>query len=181
VNPVDWHGLWAFSVHPLELVLRGSVVYLALFALFRFVLRREAGTMGIADLLLVVLVADAAQNAMAGEYTSLGEGLVLVATLAGWNWALDWFGFRSNAVRRLADPEPLVLVRRGRLVSVNLARELLTVPELMAGLREHGIDKLRDVKMARLEPDGQISVIRYPASHDGEAEDAPPRHAGINR
>lgn len=156
----DWHALFGFGVHPLELVLRGTLVYWFLFLLFRFVLRRDAGALGIADILLLVLVADASQNAMAGGYGSIAEGFVLVTTLMAWNWLVDWASFRFNVVRRFAEPAPLVLVRRGRLIARNLRREYVTVPELMAGLREHGIDKLAEVKMARMEPDGAISVIR---------------------
>lgn len=162
----DLHSLFHFGVNPLELVLRGSAVYWFLFVLFRFVLRRDAGSLGIADILLLVLIADASQNAMAGGYETVLDGFVLVATLIGWNWLLDWASFRFNAVRRFAEPPPLVLVRRGRILARNLRREFVTVPELMASLREHGIEKLADVKMARMEPDGVISVIRRDGGHD---------------
>ena len=152
--------LFGFQLHPLELVLRGSAIYWALFLLFRFVLRRDAGALGIADVLLLVLIADASQNAMSGSYQSISEGLLLVGTIAGWNWLMDWASFRFPRVARFAEPGPLVLVRRGRMVPRNLRREFITVPELMATLREQGVDKLADVKIARMEPDGQISVIR---------------------
>lgn len=164
----DWLDLFRFSLHPLELVLRGSAVYWGLFLLFRFVLRRDTGSMGIADILLLVLIADASQNAMAGGYESISDGAVLVLTIAGWSWLMDWASFRFNLVRRLAEPVPLVLVRRGRLVSRNLRAEHITVPELMAALREHGVDKLAEVKMARMESDGTISVIRQTPPEDGD-------------
>lgn len=151
---------FALELHPLELVLRGTAMYWFLFLLFRFVLRRDAGSVGIADILLLVLIADAAQNAMAGGYQSVPDGIVLVSTIAGWNWLLDWGSYRSRWLRQLAEPPPLVLVRRGRMVPRNLRREHITVPELMACLREHGVEKLAEVKIARMEPDGQISVIR---------------------
>lgn len=165
----DLHSVFHFGVNPLELVLRGTAVYWFLFLLFRFVLRRDAGSLGIADILLLVLIADASQNAMSGGYETVLDGFVLVATLIGWNWLLDWASYRFNAVRRFAEPRPLVLVRRGRILARNLRREFVTVPELMASLREHGIDKLADVKMARMEPDGVISVIRRDG---GEADSA---------
>jgi uncharacterized membrane protein YcaP (DUF421 family) len=152
--------LFAVHVSVLELVVRGTVLYWFLFLLFRFVLRRDAGSLGIADILLLVLIADASQNAMSGGYQSLSEGLVLVGTIAGWNWLMDWAAYRFEVVRRFSEPGPLVLVRRGRMIVGNLRRESITTPELMASLREQGIDKLADVKMARMEPDGQISVIR---------------------
>ncbi|MFT3664563.1 DUF421 domain-containing protein [Piscinibacter sp.] len=160
---------FSLQLHPLELVLRGSAMYWFLFLLFRFVLRRDAGSVGLADILLLVVVADASQNAMAGSYTSVPDGIVLVSTIAAWNWLLDWGGYRSRWIRRLAEPPPLVLVRHGRLMRRNLRREFITVPELMASLREHGIEKLADVKIARMEPDGQISVIH--AGRRGAAAD----------
>jgi uncharacterized membrane protein YcaP (DUF421 family) len=92
---------------------------------------------------------------------------VLVATIAGWNWAMDWLSFRYNAVRRLTEAPPLTLVRRGRIQARNLRREYVTIPELMAALREHGIDKLADVKMARMEADGGITVIRSDSGSGG--------------
>jgi uncharacterized membrane protein YcaP (DUF421 family) len=164
----DLAAMFGVSLSPLELMLRGSAMYWALFLLFRFVLRRDAGALGIADILLLVLIADASQNAMSGGYTSVGEGLILVGTIAFWSWLTDWAAYRWPAARRFADPAPLVLVRRGRLHRGNLRREMVTVPELMAALREHGIDKLADVKMARIEPDGMISVIRYPPTTGGD-------------
>jgi uncharacterized membrane protein YcaP (DUF421 family) len=167
----DLAELLRFDVPPLELVLRGSAMYWLLFLLFRFVLRRDTGSIAIADILLLVLIADASQNAMAGGYTTLGEGAVLVATLVGWNWLMDWAGYRFNAVRRFVEPPPVVLVRHGRLVGRNLRSEMVTIPELMASLRAHGIDKLAEVKIARMEPDGGISVIREKKSEedvDGE-------------
>lgn len=165
--------LLGFSMSPLELMLRGSVVYWGLFLLFRFVLRRDAGAIGIADILLLVLIADASQNAMSGSYQSLSEGALLVLTIVGWNWLMDWAAFRFSVVRRFAEPDPLVLVRRGRMLMDNMRREYVSTPELMAHLREQGIDKLADVKLARMEPDGRISVIR--ASRAPEAAPGP-RH-----
>jgi uncharacterized membrane protein YcaP (DUF421 family) len=156
----DLGALLRFEVSPLELMLRGTLMYWALFLMFRFVLRRDAGSIAVADILLLVLIADAAQNAMAGGYSTVAEGVVLVGTLVGWNWLLDWAGYRFNAVRRFVEPPPVVLIRHGRLIGRNLRRELITIPELMASLRTQGVDKLADVKIARMEPDGGISVIR---------------------
>lgn len=156
----DLLALLRLGVSPLELFVRGSAVYWFLFLLFRFVLRRDAGAIGIADILLLVLIADASQNAMSGGYHTVADGFLLVATIAGWNWLLDWASYHNPTIRRLAAPPPLALVRHGAIQHRNLRREFVTVPELMASLREQGIDKLADVKMARMEADGAISVIR---------------------
>jgi len=79
-------------------------MYLGLVLAFRFILRRDVGSMGIPDVLFIVIIADAAQNAMSGEYKSIADGTVLVATLVFWNVALDWLAFRSRAMRRLPPP-----------------------------------------------------------------------------
>src|SRR5690349_11916057 len=101
--------LFRLSVDPWELVVRGTAVYWFLFLLFRFVLRRDVGSIAIADVLLLVLIADASQNAMAGGYDSITDGCILVMTIAGWNYALDWVTFHVPFVRRIIEPKPLVL------------------------------------------------------------------------
>ena len=152
-------SIFEITVHPVELVVRGTIVYWFLFLLLRFVLRRDVGSIGLADILLLVIIADAAQNAMSGGYTSVTEGVILVSTIAGWNWLLDMAAFRFERVRRLLEPRPIALVREGKAMRRNLRREMITDDELMAKLRQHGLDKLEDVKLATMESDGEISVI----------------------
>ena len=166
----DWHGMFTPTVALLEIVLRGSAMYLFVFTAMR-VLRREAGGLGTADLLLLVLVADAAQNAMAAEYRSLSEGLVLVATLFGWNFLLDWLGWRFTWAHRLLLGSPLPLVRDGAILWRNLRKELLRREDLLEQLREQGIADVAEVASARLEADGRLSVIKRQPG-DGP----PPRH-----
>jgi uncharacterized membrane protein YcaP (DUF421 family) len=151
-----------FEVHVpvLELVLRGTLVYWLLFLIFRFLLRRDVGAVGIADILLLVIVADAAQNAMAGGYDTFAEGAILVFTIVGWNWLLDLLSYRFAVIRRFTAPARLTLIRQGVPQRRNLRREFITLEELHEKLREQGIEKLSDVKVAYLEGDGQISVIR---------------------
>jgi uncharacterized membrane protein YcaP (DUF421 family) len=155
-----------FEVHVpvLELMLRGTLVYWLLFVIFRFVLRRDVGAVGIADILLLVIVADAAQNAMSGGYDTFAEGSILVSTIVAWNWLLDVLAYRFTVVRRFASPGRLTLVRQGVAQRRNMRREYITMDELQEKLREQGIEKLADVKAAYLEGDGQISVIRNSAS-----------------
>lgn len=147
------------QVSPLELVVRGTLTYWFLFLLFRFVLRRDAGSIGLADILLLVVIADASQNAMAGPYQSVAEGAALVSTIAAWNWLMDWAGYRWTRVRRFLEAPSLALVRRGRILHRNLRREMISREELMAAIRQHGVDALEDVKSAQLESDGAITVI----------------------
>lgn len=156
---MDFASLFEFKVSALELIVRGSLMYWFLFLLFRFLLRRDAGTVGVADILLVVLVADAAQNGMSGSYETVSEGCVLVATLIGWNYLLDWASFRFDAVRRFAEPPPLLLIDRGRILARNLRKEYVTREDLMSQLRQHGVADVARVRAAYMESDGSFSVL----------------------
>jgi uncharacterized membrane protein YcaP (DUF421 family) len=156
---VDWHAVFVPTVPVLETVVRGTVVYLVLLVLLRFVLKREAGTLGVQDLLVIVLIADAAQNAMAADYHSVSDGVILVATIIAWSYALDWLGFHSPRAQRLLHPPPLALVEDGRLLRRNMRQELVTADELMSQLRLQGIEDFTEVKAAYMEGDGRISVV----------------------
>jgi uncharacterized membrane protein YcaP (DUF421 family) len=155
-----------------HMVVRGTVVYWFLLLVFRFVLRRDVGSMGVADLLFVVLVADAASNAMQGEYRSINDGLVVLSTLIAWNFTLDWLSFRFPTFAKLLEPGPEVLVRHGRVNRWALRREMITMEELASKLREEGVESLADVRMARLESDGKLSVFTKSGSAKPGPDDA---------
>jgi uncharacterized membrane protein YcaP (DUF421 family) len=161
---IDWSALFGFSVNPAEIVLRGTIMYWFIFLLFRIVLRRDIGAIAIADVMLLVLIADAASNGMSGDYNSITDGCILVATIAGWNYIFDWLSFHFPAIRRWVQPPPLVLIKNGKLQRKNMRQELITHEEIKSRLREQGIQDLNEVKIAFLEEDGEISVLR----HDGE-------------
>jgi uncharacterized membrane protein YcaP (DUF421 family) len=156
---IDWRSIFIPSTHIAEIFLRGSIVYLFLFLLLR-ILRREAGAIGISDLLVVVLIADAAQNAMASEYKSITEGAILVGTIAFWDYFLDWLGYRIPSVQRLLRPAPLLLIKDGHMQRRNMRQEMITEDELMGQLREQGVEGVEEVKKCYLEGDGHVSVIR---------------------
>ena len=157
---VDWKGTFVPDTSVLEILIRGTVMYLALFTLLRFVLKRQRGGVAFTDILVIVLVADAAQNAMAGQYNSMPDGLLLVGVIVGWAYALDWLAYRVPLVRRFVQPSGVPLVRRGRLLRANLRRENITDDELASQLRVAGVDSLEQVDDVTLEGDGQLSVVR---------------------
>src|SRR3954470_6307403 len=101
LGSIDWSLVFKPNTPLLEIAVRGSVMYVALLALLRFVLRRQSGTLGVTDLLVIVLIADAAQNGMAGGYSSVSDGVALVAVIVGWAWFFDWLGFHVPAVQRI--------------------------------------------------------------------------------
>jgi uncharacterized membrane protein YcaP (DUF421 family) len=112
-----------------------------------------------ADVLLLVIIADAAQNAMAGEYKSITDGIILISTIIGWNVIMDWLTYVSPAVRAALEPRALQLVRDGKMLRANMRRELITESELIGKLREHGVADVKDVQAAYIEHDGAISVV----------------------
>jgi uncharacterized membrane protein YcaP (DUF421 family) len=96
---------------------------------------------------------------MAGDYKSLPDGILLVATIIFWSYALDWLSFKSPRFQRLIEPPPLPLIKNGQLLRRNMRRELITEADLMGQLREQGISDISKVKEASIESDGRISVI----------------------
>lgn len=169
LSDVDWEHLLVPSTPLIETVLRGSAIYLGLYLILRVLLKRQSGTLGISDLLVVVLIADAAQNGMADDYTSITDGLVLVVVIVGWAWLLDWASFRFRWFENLLRPSPLTLIDRGRVQRDAMRRELVSMSELRSQLREQGVDDISKVKSACMEPDGRLSVVTF----DG-AEHRPP-------
>jgi uncharacterized membrane protein YcaP (DUF421 family) len=157
---VNWVQMFTFTVSPIELFIRGTLTYLFLFCLFRFVVHRDIGGLGISDLLVLVIIADASQNAMAGEYTSIIDGFVLMGIIIGWSFLLNYLSFRFDAVRSFVLPRPICLVKNGVKLERNLKKELIADEELTEMLREHEIENISDVKRAYLEADGQVTVIK---------------------
>jgi uncharacterized membrane protein YcaP (DUF421 family) len=152
-------------VSPWELIVRGSAMYLFLFLLFRVVIKRRMGAVGMADILILVIVADAAQNGMSGDYQSITEGFILVATLIAWNVLIDWLVFAVPALQRILEPPPLLIIDNGRVLHRNLRIEFMSQADLDTKLREHGVADAREVARAYMEPDGQVTVIKKaPAS-----------------
>lgn len=158
---IDWGRAFIPHTPLLEIFLRGSAVYLGLFLLLRLVLKRQSGAVGVTDLLVVVLIADAAQNAMADDYTSVPDGLLLVAVIIFWSHALDWLGYRFPRLNRLIHPPPLPLIQDGVMLRRNMRRELITEEELRTQLREQGVLEAKDVRVAFMEGDGRISVVPF--------------------
>lgn len=168
---IDWKSLFVPGGSLAEIALRGAVMYLALFCMFRLLPRRHIGLLGTSDLLVVVIIADAAQNGLAGEYRSITEGLVLVGTILLLDYTIDWLDFRFPALR-LNAPPPKPLVIHGRVVRSTLGREKITEEELIEQLREQGVEDIHDIARAYMEGDGHISVIRRKA---GERPPVPKR------
>ncbi|MDB5511721.1 MAG: hypothetical protein JWR08_1204 [Enterovirga sp.] len=166
---MNWREMFVPQASLLEVVARGSIMYVLLFLALRYLMKRHAGQVGIADILVIVLISEAAQNALVGDAKSITEAAVLVGTILFWSYAVNWLSYRVPLLRSLGGGSPVPLIQDGRLVERNLARELLTEDEVMSHLRQHGVERLAQVKRACLESDGNISVVRQ-----DESDTAPP-------
>jgi len=157
----SWHTL-------LDVALRTSVVYLALLVGLRLTGTRQLGQMSTFDLVLLLIIANAVQNAMVGPDTSLAGGLVAAGVLIGWHRMVDWWRLRSRGFARLLAGEGIMLIHNGAILHEHCVRAGITRDELLQALREHGVAQVEDVMLAVLEPDGAISVVRYDDIRPGE-------------
>ncbi len=136
-----------------------AIVYLFLVAALRLLGKRELGQMNIYDLVLIVVLGNAVQNAMMNNDNTLGGGVLAATTLLVANRMFNALVRRSKKVEHLMVGEPRMILNHGEPLHDAMAREGVTLEQLQAALREHGIDKFKDAQMAILEVDGTISVV----------------------
>lgn len=144
----------------LGIVLRTVIVYLALLVGLRLTGKRQVGQMTPFDLLLLLLLANAVQNAMTGPDTSVPGGLVAATALFAVNGLVAWASRRSKRAARVLEGTPTLLIRHGQVIDMNLRREGITREDLLRALREHGVSDFGLVRNAILEVDGSVSVLR---------------------
>ena len=147
-----------------EVALRTAIVYVFLVVAIRVTGKREVGQMSVLELVVILIISDAVQNSMVGENTSVWSGLVAVTVLLTLDIVLHALTGRSRRARRAIEGEPRHLARDGRVLEHALRQEGIDIDDIRTAVRAHGIDNLRDVRLAVLETDGSISVI--PRSSD---------------
>lgn len=150
--------MWTPSVPWWELVIRGSVVFLALFAMLRLIGRRQVGQLTPFDLVLLLVISNAVQNAMVGADNSLAGGLLVAAVLIAWNYLFGVLSIRSRRIERVLEGSPELLVMHGKVFEEALARNQISEPELRSALRRAGCFEIAEVELAVLETNGGISV-----------------------
>jgi uncharacterized membrane protein YcaP (DUF421 family) len=151
--------MFDLSVPWWEIVIRTVVVYVLVFVLLRISGKRELGQMTPFELVVILVIANAVQNAMTGGDNSLLGGIIAATTLVVSNLIVQRYARRLPFLEHLFSSEPTVLIDRGRIVDKNREREDVTVEELEMAAREKGIDDLKDVQRAVLEINGDISII----------------------
>lgn len=142
-----------------DILLRTAVIYSVVLAGLRLAGKREIGQMTIFDLVVLLLLSNAVQNAMVGSDVTVTGGLTAALLLIGLNKAVSFMSLRSPRLRRLVEGTPTVLISQGVAIEENLRREGIDDNVLEAALREHGVAKVADVDLAVLEVDGSISVV----------------------
>jgi uncharacterized membrane protein YcaP (DUF421 family) len=156
---MDASGMFHLGTPLWEIVVRTLVVYLVVLFGLRLFGKRQLGQMSTGDLVMILLIANAVQNAMVGTDTSLLGGLVAAATLLIVNVLIVRSMVRSSLGERIFEGEPTLLVKDGGYLKHNIGHEGLAVEEVDMAIREHGIDDVSGVRVAYLEPDGTISVV----------------------
>jgi uncharacterized membrane protein YcaP (DUF421 family) len=151
--------VWELHVPVWELMVRATIIYLALLAALRLFGKREVGQFTLIDLVLILLVANAVQPAMTGPDTSLTGGLVIIGTLVVVNRAIAYGRARIPLLQRLLESPPTVLARDGKWIAQALDHEELSIEDCEMAMREHGIADVAEVELAVLEADGMISVV----------------------
>jgi len=157
---VDWRGLLVPKLSLAEMLIRGVVVYLTLCLLLRVVLRRQAGKIGLSDLLVLTLITGVCRNPLVADAYSIPDGMGEVTVVLGCSYAVDWLSYYSPAFHRLLHPQPVLLVQDGKIIQESLRQELMTEHQLRAKLRRHGIGDVAEVAQAWMEGDGQVTAIR---------------------
>lgn len=142
-----------------EAFLRSTAIYWGVFLLFRLAGRRNLGSLGFADIVVVLLVSEAISNALSGSADTITDGLILAAGILLWPCLVDRLGYFFPIVNRVIGPSRLLLIKDGEMQLNNMRREYVTRAELMEQLRISGIGELAQVKRAYLEPNGELSVI----------------------
>ena len=156
--PESWAPVWALETPLAELALRALVLYFGIVLLLRVMPRRTGGELGTMDLVMILLVTEAATHSLGG-YSTLGDGLFVIVTVMLIDYGVNALSYRWAWFERLFAAPPLPLVVDGKLQRRNMRREFLTEEELINNLHQQGVENLADVKAAYVEGNGKITVI----------------------
>ncbi|HLP65149.1 DUF421 domain-containing protein [Flavobacterium sp.] len=143
----------------LDIVIRSVCVYLFMVIALRIFGKKELSQLNTADVILILLISNSVQNAMVGSNSSLLGGIVAALVLFIVNFLLKRIMYRSKFIKELVQDKPEILVHNGKIEFKTLAKLGITSDELQEAMREHGIEFYKDVRLAMMEIDGNISII----------------------
>ena len=161
------------------IILQTVTIYLLMILSLRLFGKKELAQLSIIDLVFILLISNAVQNAMVGSLTDFTGGLCSAGALFAVNFALKTILYRNEKLSKFIDGEPLTLIYDGKIIPTNLKEAQISMNELEAAVREHGCEHIEDVSLAILEIDGNISVL----SHDFSKKSKKKRrtHKGLNK
>lgn len=151
--------MWHLSAPWWEFVLRGAIIYFTLLILLRSTGKRQAGQLAPFDLVLLLIISNAVQNAMNAGDNSVLAGLILAVTLIGLNYLMAIVTYRSRKLEALIEGRPEILVFKGHVFQKVLDHQKITMLELETAIRNAGCETINDVHMVVLENNGHVSVL----------------------
>ncbi len=155
-----WQNLMNFGLDPLNLIIRGVVVYLSVVILLRISGKRQMGQMGATEFVAILLISNAVQNSMNGGDNSLVGGLVLAATLIIVSTTISYLTYRSKICSTIFEGTPTLVVHKGKVIAKNLHRERMAESELKIMMRKQGFHHYDEINSAILEADGTLSITK---------------------
>jgi len=158
--PSDWGAFLLPDAPIVELILRAAVIYLFLFTVMRLQGRRIFGGFALSDLLVMLLLAVAVREGITGGFRTVGDALISGGTILAFDRTIDLLAFRFPGLRRFLRQQPALLIREGELLIENARNQLVTRTEIQEMLREKGVSSMDEVREARLEPNGSLSVLK---------------------
>jgi uncharacterized membrane protein YcaP (DUF421 family) len=149
----------------LSIALRSAVVYICIVLFIRIFGKKEISQLSVIDLVFILLISNSVQNAMVGDNTSLQGGLIAAVTLFAINMVLRMLIFKSKKIEKMIEGSPVLLIYEGKVMDEHLKAMKITKEELEATVREHGVLSIKEVNLAMLEVDGNISVLSENYKH----------------
>jgi len=148
-----------FQNNYVQVILRSVAVYFFIVIAIRIFGKKELAQLSVIDLVFILLISNAVQNAMVGNDTSLLGGIVAAAALFVTNFILKRILYRNKKIEDALEGKAILLIYKGELQKHNLDQAEISIEELEAAVREHGVQDIQKVDLAMLEADGNISVI----------------------
>lgn len=142
-----------------SIALRSIVIYIFIVLAIRLFGKREIAQLSITDLVFILLISNAVQNAMVGQDSSLIGGAVAAGSLFIINHVFGLIFYKSKGLTSLLEGHPLMLIYDGKIIRENMKKAQISDAELEAAVREHGVEKIDEVNLAILELDGNVSVL----------------------
>ena len=141
-------------------VLRVTAIYGFLLVLFRMAGKRTLAQMTSFDLVLVMVIGDATQQALIGDDFTMGTALIAVTCLVLLDIGFGYAKSRWTAIDRVMDGLPVVLVDRGTPLVDRMKREGIDIGDILtAGREQHGLRELSEIDFAVLERSGGLSIV----------------------